>query len=164
MLARSSRSDCWLAKPQFLRPTKFDDPFAAREGLPVMAYGIQRGTVASGHGTQAPRNWYPDPTRRNDLRYWDGHQWTSHVVTQHVQSVDPLYRRTWSMNSATAKSLPTAPATGFQSESGNGRRNRKVARQARKAVQSLMIVSSLIYFFDGEARRLKASEQSAAEV
>lgn len=34
----------------------------------------------------------------------------------------------------------------------------------RNAVQSLMIVSSLIYFFDGEDRRVNASEQSSVEV
>lgn len=37
-----------------------------------------------------PRGWYPDPMHRNDLRFWSGVQWTEHVVTNHVQSVDPL--------------------------------------------------------------------------
>lgn len=32
----------------------------------------------SGPGQQ-PANWYPDPHRRAELRYWDGAQWTSFV-------------------------------------------------------------------------------------
>ncbi|MHA3724452.1 phospholipid scramblase-related protein [Leucobacter sp. HY1910] len=40
-----------------------------------------------------PANWYPDPTKRHDLRYWDGSLWTDHVVTQHIQAVDPLSPR-----------------------------------------------------------------------
>lgn len=26
-----------------------------------------------------PANWYPDPTRRHELRYWDGTAWTDHI-------------------------------------------------------------------------------------
>lgn len=37
-----------------------------------------------------PANWYPDPTGRHGQRYWDGEQWTEHVFTDGVQSVDPL--------------------------------------------------------------------------
>ncbi len=37
-----------------------------------------------------PANWYPDPTGRHGQRYWDGAQWTEHVFTDGVQSVDPL--------------------------------------------------------------------------
>lgn len=37
-----------------------------------------------------PEGWYPDPVHRNDLRFWSGIQWTEYVVTNHVQSVDPL--------------------------------------------------------------------------
>lgn len=30
--------------------------------------------------TNPPADWYPDPSQANRLRYWDGMQWTSHVV------------------------------------------------------------------------------------
>jgi hypothetical protein len=35
-------------------------------------------------------NWYPDPTGRNELRYWDGSGWTDHVSNQSQQKVEPL--------------------------------------------------------------------------
>jgi hypothetical protein len=38
---------------------------------------------------QARARWYPDPTGRHESRYFDG-QWTQHVSTRGVNSVDPL--------------------------------------------------------------------------
>ena len=35
-----------------------------------------------------PANWYPDPSGRHEMRYWDGQQWTEHVSTGGRQSVD----------------------------------------------------------------------------
>lgn len=35
-------------------------------------------------------DWFPDPLQRHELRYWDGNQWTEHVVTRGVQDRDPL--------------------------------------------------------------------------
>ena len=35
-------------------------------------------------------NWYPDPTGRNELRYWDGQTWTDHVATRGQQGTDSL--------------------------------------------------------------------------
>ena len=37
-----------------------------------------------------PANWYPDPTGRAQLRYWDGTTWTDHVSTNGQQSTDPI--------------------------------------------------------------------------
>ena len=37
-----------------------------------------------------PANWYPDPTGRNELRYWNGADWTEHVSNQGQTAVDPL--------------------------------------------------------------------------
>jgi hypothetical protein len=37
-----------------------------------------------------PPSWRPDPSRRHDLRYWDGSQWTEHVSSDGVQSTDPI--------------------------------------------------------------------------
>jgi uncharacterized protein YxjI len=37
-----------------------------------------------------PANWYPDPTGRHQLRYWDGATWTEHVSTNGVTGNDPL--------------------------------------------------------------------------
>ena len=36
----------------------------------------------------APANWYPDPSGRFELRYWNGDKWTEHVSTGGQQSTD----------------------------------------------------------------------------
>jgi hypothetical protein len=38
----------------------------------------------------APAGWFPDPSRRHELRYWDGQRWTEHVVNRGAQAVDPV--------------------------------------------------------------------------
>jgi hypothetical protein len=38
--------------------------------------------------TLPPPEWLPDPTRRHELRYWDGAQWSEHVSDRGVQSWD----------------------------------------------------------------------------
>ncbi|GAA5144270.1 AIM24 family protein [Nocardioides marinquilinus] len=35
-------------------------------------------------------DWHPDPTGKHELRYWDGSQWTEHVVDAGQQSTDPI--------------------------------------------------------------------------
>jgi hypothetical protein len=40
-------------------------------------------------GAPAP-DWYPDPSGRQELRYWDGSQWTEHASTAGRQVVDPI--------------------------------------------------------------------------
>ena len=35
-------------------------------------------------------DWYPDPYRRHQLRYWDGARWTPHVSTNGVSAQDPV--------------------------------------------------------------------------
>lgn len=48
-----------------------------------------------GTGQQWPADWKEDPSSRHVARYWDGSQWTEHVVSaEKVQSVDPLPQRT----------------------------------------------------------------------
>lgn len=39
--------------------------------------------------TQNPAAWYPDPFGRYEHRFWDGQQWTHHVVSSGVQQADP---------------------------------------------------------------------------
>ncbi len=38
----------------------------------------------------SPANWYPDPMKRHQLRYWDGTVWTHHVSNNGVTGTDPL--------------------------------------------------------------------------
>ena len=35
-----------------------------------------------------PAGWYPDPAGRFDVRYWNGHAWTEHVMTEEKPTVD----------------------------------------------------------------------------
>jgi uncharacterized protein YxjI len=39
--------------------------------------------------TTTPAGWFPDPTGRYEVRYWDGAAWTSHVSVGGEASVDP---------------------------------------------------------------------------
>lgn len=57
-------------------------PFDSDDGF-VPGYRVrvtEQTTVAAG--------WYPDPTKRHELRYWDGATWTDHVHTAGTQGVD----------------------------------------------------------------------------
>ena len=37
-----------------------------------------------------PASWYPDPTQRHQMRYWDGANWTAHVSDNGVTGDDPM--------------------------------------------------------------------------
>ena len=37
-----------------------------------------------------PFGWYPDPSGRHQLRYWDGTRWTEHVSDGDERDTDPL--------------------------------------------------------------------------
>jgi Protein of unknown function (DUF2510) len=37
-----------------------------------------------------PAGWHPDPTGRNELRYWDGTAWTDNASTAGQQRTDPV--------------------------------------------------------------------------
>lgn len=37
-----------------------------------------------------PPDWYPDPTRRHEHRYWNGEAWTDNVSDRGQPSVDPV--------------------------------------------------------------------------
>ena len=37
-----------------------------------------------------PPSWQADPTRRHELRWWDGARWTQHVLDNNQPAVDPL--------------------------------------------------------------------------
>jgi hypothetical protein len=39
----------------------------------------------------AQAGWFHDPRGAYQLRYWDGSQWTEHVITDEVQGIDPTF-------------------------------------------------------------------------
>ena len=45
-------------------------------------------TQAATTSSAAPAAWYPDPSKRFELRYWDGSEWTEHVARGGQQFTD----------------------------------------------------------------------------
>ena len=45
-------------------------------------------TTSATTSTAAPAAWYPDPSKRFELRYWDGSEWTEHVARGSQQFTD----------------------------------------------------------------------------
>jgi hypothetical protein len=50
------------------------------------------GAIASDPDAPPPPGWYPDPTGRQDHRWWDGATWTDHASRSGVALLDPLVR------------------------------------------------------------------------
>jgi hypothetical protein len=36
-----------------------------------------------------PAGWHPDPSKRYEMRYWDGEKWTEYVSSQGQTYTDP---------------------------------------------------------------------------
>ena len=56
--------------------------------IPPSGYSGPRSDVS---GKPALFGWYPDVTRRHELRYWDGRDWTRFVTDADVFSEDPIH-------------------------------------------------------------------------
>jgi hypothetical protein len=80
------------------RQRKFDLPGAVRlhHGVALLESAASstpvEQAVVSNATSSAPPAWYPDPTRRYQLRMWDGSRWTHHVATQGRVMSDPVVR------------------------------------------------------------------------
>ncbi len=68
------------AAPAAVTPIEASQPVVAAAATPSNA------TVAITH---TPAGWYPDPSGRYEMRYWDGLAWTEHVSRQGQQFTDP---------------------------------------------------------------------------
>ena len=55
-------------------------------GSPVADLREEQGGY--GVGAAIPPQWYPDPSGRHELRYWDGGAWTDHVSDHGVTATD----------------------------------------------------------------------------
>lgn len=73
-------------KPEDLQSATGPTNVAAPQSPPVAATPF---STASTGAPAVPANWYPDPSKRHELRYWNGTVWTEHVASGGVQSVDP---------------------------------------------------------------------------
>ena len=54
------------------RPTSASAPAAATAPFQVTAQATTQATTAATSSTAAPAAWYADPSKRFELRYWDG--------------------------------------------------------------------------------------------
>lgn len=62
----------------------------AASSNPVTYGSATTGSTASSVGDAvAPAAWYPDPSGRFELRYWNGSAWTEHVSRNGQQFTDP---------------------------------------------------------------------------
>ncbi|MFM7094206.1 MAG: DUF2510 domain-containing protein [Actinomycetota bacterium] len=68
-------------------PTPISQPAAtAASSNPITA---TTSTASSVGDAVAPAAWYPDPSGRFELRYWNGSAWTEHVSRNGQQFTDP---------------------------------------------------------------------------
>jgi len=74
--------------------TTFDGRYCAflrrqTSGAPVAVTAAPTAMVeATTAGSAAPAAWYADPSKRYELRYWDGKEWTEHVARSGQQFTD----------------------------------------------------------------------------
>jgi hypothetical protein len=56
-----------------------------------VAGSMATGPEAAGSATPAyDPDWYPDPTGRHEVRYFDGTTWTEHVANNGLSALDPI--------------------------------------------------------------------------
>ena len=70
------------------RPTNSSLPSSGIVSNPSTPVATPSTTTAATTSTAAPAAWYPDPSKRFELRYWDGSEWTEHVARGSQQFTD----------------------------------------------------------------------------
>jgi hypothetical protein len=71
------------------RPTSASASAATTTPFQVTAQATtQIMATATPSSTAAPASWYADPSKRFELRYWDGTEWTEHVARGGQQFTD----------------------------------------------------------------------------
>ena len=87
--------------PSPVQPTPVSDPvgWAATADAPASPSTFISPTPSSVSGSvpianqsaapSVPADWYPDPARRYEYRYWDGSKWTENVSRAGVMYKDP---------------------------------------------------------------------------
>ncbi len=59
-------------------------------GVVIVVVLTRRSGRSGRTGTPPAAGWHPDPTRRHQLRYWDGASWSDQVADQGQQATDPI--------------------------------------------------------------------------
>jgi len=71
-------------------PTPAANPTPVSQPAATTASSNPATATASSVGDAvAPAAWYPDPSGRYELRYWNGSAWTEHVSRNGQQFTDP---------------------------------------------------------------------------
>ena len=64
-------------------------PLVVASGVPSSQVVTESSlTTTAATSAAAPAAWYPDPSKRFELRYWDGSEWTEHVARGGQQFTD----------------------------------------------------------------------------
>jgi len=66
-----------------------DVPAAVEPVSPIEVSAPAAAVPAAAPVVTTPAGWYPDPSGRFEMRYWDGTAWTEHVSRQGQQFTDP---------------------------------------------------------------------------
>ena len=56
----------------------------------LVRLGVRSGTPSAQPSSAAGGRWAADPTRRHELRWWDGQTWSPSVSDQGVLGHDPI--------------------------------------------------------------------------
>jgi hypothetical protein len=75
--------------PMVIEPMPSNDNSSSSASAAVEAAVTPIETVAAAAVTSTPAGWYPDPSGRFEMRYWDGSAWTEHVARGGQQYTDP---------------------------------------------------------------------------
>jgi Holliday junction resolvasome RuvABC ATP-dependent DNA helicase subunit len=121
-----------------------------------------------------PANWYPDPSHRFEIRYWNGTAWTEHVATNGQQGIDPPFEHSdvTSHQSIKADTRDTKEILG-DTRSGDGERlialaygdndaGQSASKTLEDALQELSLLIGLEEVKD-EVQKLALRSQSDAK-
>jgi hypothetical protein len=103
--------ECGAMQPQAVLKTCLKCKYDFRRSLPPERLWSDRENGAARPPLGTAAKWLPDPTRRHDLRYWNGHDWTAHVADDGKATSDPVTPPSTVLTAAASPSPTTPPTT-----------------------------------------------------